>query len=308
MAGSQRILIAYDGSEPAQAAIAAAGRLFPAADAKVVFVYDRPPSPGRVLAAGAILSEEMMRSFAELEQEAAATVEEGRTLAEEAGLTVDASIIRTVGIPWPNILAAADEFDADMIVSGTRGRGRVGRALLGSTSSSLLHQSDRPILIVPERFDEDGPVLIAYDGSDAARLAVQEAARLLPGREAVVAHVWDWPLTDTLTEKALLTTPMVAASEMVDLLKGAAEDVAQNVVEEGRSLAEQHGLKARSQLVEAYDGVWRGLAKAAENSGASVLVAGSRGRGGVKSALLGSVSTALAHNAERPTLVVRPPD
>ena len=55
--------------------MAAAGRLFRGANAKVVFVYDRPPGPGRVPAGGAILGEEMMQSFAELEQEAAATVE-----------------------------------------------------------------------------------------------------------------------------------------------------------------------------------------------------------------------------------------
>ena len=302
-----RILIAYDGSEPAQAAIVATGRLFPGAEAQLVHAYDRPPAPGRALAAGGLPSDEIMRSLADLEQDASAILEEGRELAEQAGLDVRTFVSRTAGAPWPEILAAADELDADVIVSGTRGQGRLGRALLGSTSSSLLHQSHRPTLIVPELVDEDGPLLIAYDGSDAARLAVTEAARLFGGREAVVTHAWDWPLTDTLTEKALLATPMVAASEMIDLLKGAAEDVARNVVEEGRALAEEHGLVARPQLVLSHQGVWRALAAAANDAGASVLVVGSRGRGGIRSALLGSVSAALAHNAERPTLVIRPP-
>jgi nucleotide-binding universal stress UspA family protein len=46
--------------------------------------------------------------------------------------------------------------------------------------------------------------------------------------------------------------------------------------------------------------------RAADDAGAALIVAGSRGRGGIASALLGSVSSGLAHNAGRPTLIVRP--
>ena len=45
--------------------------------------------------------------------------------------------------------AAAEEFDADMIVVGSRGRSDVGSLTLGSVSHKLLHMAHRPVLVVP---------------------------------------------------------------------------------------------------------------------------------------------------------------
>jgi nucleotide-binding universal stress UspA family protein len=171
----------------------------------------------------------------------------------------------------------------------------------------LLHQTDLPLLIVPAgEHAVAGPLVMGYDGSDDARAAIATLGRLFPGREAVIAHAWDWPLTDTLSERALMAMPMVRASEVVDILKETAEDAAREVAEEGRALAEQHGLLARVELRQTTEGEWRALLAAAADLSAAVLAAGSRGRGGVTASLLGSVSTALAHHAERPTLIVRP--
>jgi nucleotide-binding universal stress UspA family protein len=63
--------------------------------------------------------------------------------AEEAGETV-----------WEKILQIADEVDASLIVTGSRGRGALKSALLGSVSWEVLSHSARPVLIVPPK---DGP-------------------------------------------------------------------------------------------------------------------------------------------------------
>ena len=53
------------------------------------------------------------------------------------------------GTPWKSILRVADEIDADVIVMGTRTHSAMGQFLLGSTANKVMHNSKRPVLIVP---------------------------------------------------------------------------------------------------------------------------------------------------------------
>jgi Universal stress protein family len=52
------------------------------------------------------------------------------------------------GIPADEIVAYADNHDVDLTVVGSRGRGAVASALLGSVSQAVLHESRRPVLVV----------------------------------------------------------------------------------------------------------------------------------------------------------------
>ncbi len=87
--------------------------------------------------------------------------------------------------------------DADMVVVGCRGLGGVGRLLLGSVSSGLVHGAHCPVAVIR---DEDplmpdpahAPVVVGIDGSPASELATEiafeEATRR--GVELVAVHVW----------------------------------------------------------------------------------------------------------------------
>ncbi len=55
--------------------------------------------------------------------------------------------------------------------------------------------------------------------------------------------------------------------------------------------------------MESGRGVWRAIAALADERGAAAIAVGSRGRGAMKAAVLGSVSSGLVHNARRPVLV-----
>jgi nucleotide-binding universal stress UspA family protein len=65
----------------------------------------------------------------------------------KAGL--EASALLVEGAAVSTILKEASKLDADMIVIGSHGRGRMHQLLLGSVSEGIVHKSECPILVVP---------------------------------------------------------------------------------------------------------------------------------------------------------------
>jgi len=296
------LLIAFDGSGAAEAAVRAAGALFPGARATVLTIHEPTISPATPFrAGGALVSPEIVeRSLTELQRELVAEAEaaaaDGVRLAESEGLIAESAVASGERQPWEPILAAAGERGAEVVVCGTRGRGPVARSVLGSTSSSLLHHADRAVLAVPETdAPPDGPALIAYDGSPAANEAIAAAGRLLPGRTVQVVHAWESPVRHSV--------PGRANGDFDTWLR----DAAAVTVEDGVGLAREAGLEASGEAVESHSTAWRVLTATAETRDAAVIVAGSQGHGRVASVLLGSVSAGLVHHAERPVLIIRAP-
>jgi nucleotide-binding universal stress UspA family protein len=305
-----RVLVAYDGSAAAEAAIATAARLLEGATGRLLTVVDVPALPrgGQVLGRepGPRDIEALSRALVDAGGELAAR---GVAAARQAGLTLDPQAAPREGTTWQTILANADATEADVIVCGSRGQGGVARSLLGSTSTRVLHHATRPVLVVPAAPDSiDGPALVAYDGSAGARAAVSVAGRLLSGRPAVLVHVWYSPLRNTFSGRALAGGPVADLREFSAEYEQMFADAAGAVLDTGVALAREAGLDPTGRAVESGSGAWRAVAQEAERSGAAVIVTGSRGRGGVSSARLGSVSSGLVHNAEAPVLVVPPDD
>ena len=140
-----------------------------------------------------------------------------------------------------------------------------------------------------------GPVLFAYDGSDLARLAIEEAGRQLePGRDAVVLTVWR-PFV-----VGFIPPPEVkfdaAASDQVR--KAAEETAAQ-----GASKAQAAGFRAQSLALKAAP-TWQGIAGVADDRDASLIVLGSHGKSGLAGVFLGSVAAAVAAHSGRTVLIV----
>lgn len=99
---------------------------------------------------------------------------------ERATGAPDAAAQVRTGPTHHEILAAADEHDAELIVLSTRARGAIRRAVLGSTAESVLKASARPVLALPSGAPWRLPsrVVVAYDLVD--RAALELAARLGP--------------------------------------------------------------------------------------------------------------------------------
>ena len=148
-------------------------------------------------------------------------------------------------------------------------------------------------------------LLIAYDGSPGARAAVEAAGRLFPGHHAVVVSVWS-SVADVVPASVIAIPPDVAR-EASDVLDRETEAGSERDAQEGARLAQDAGLQATPHNVRRVGNVWSTIAEIGDREDVAVVVVGSRGRSGVTSVLLGSVSNGLVHNCTQPVLVVHPP-
>jgi nucleotide-binding universal stress UspA family protein len=152
MSDDKPILIAYDGSDGAKAAVAAAGELFPGRRAVVLSVWHSAAAaaPATLIAIPAPVATRAYEELdAEHEQQASAMATDGATLATAAGLDAAGVAVLSHGQVWSTIVNAADEEDVAAIVVGSRGRSAVASAVLGSVANGVLHHSSRPVVVIP---------------------------------------------------------------------------------------------------------------------------------------------------------------
>lgn len=147
-------------------------------------------------------------------------------------------------------------------------------------------------------------ILIAYDGSDDSKSAIQHAGELMPGQPAVVITVWE-PYLQILTRYP--TSGALLAGEDSVQIDAASQADAEQTADEGAALARSHGLEATARVVARRDSVAETLLSEADHANANAIVTGSRGLGGLGSLLLGSTSHALLQRADRAVIVVPSP-
>ena len=98
-----------------------------------------------------------------------------------------------------------------------------------------------------------------------------------------------------------------ATDSRFDFVEGdrAAADLGERVARDGARIAQQAGFHAKPVAVEATGPVWKTIVEIADRHDAATIVMGSRGLTGLRPMLLGSVSSAIVHHADRPTLIIR---
>jgi nucleotide-binding universal stress UspA family protein len=305
-----RILIAYDDSPSARAAVERAAALFPGAECRIAAVAAGLDDFEHAAAAASVglTREEIQVAVKQLRASAVARATEiaeaGERLAGEAGLDVRSQMLETSGHEWDRLAEAARDEQADAIVCGTSRRGAMARAILGSVSSSLVRHASLPVLVVPaEAASDAGPLLIGFDASEEAERAIAAAGRLFAGDEALVVTAWRSQQRHSLTGRALAHAPH-DIRELAQALDATDEQAARHDAERGAALAREHGLDARPLAIESPEPVSHVLLSTAGEQQARAIVVGRRGRNAAVSAILGSVSASLLHAAERPVLVV----
>ncbi|WP_080875408.1 universal stress protein [Oceanobacillus timonensis] len=142
---SFNILVAYDGSDLSKKAVEEAKNQTKLAEDAVIHVATVISNGGPTMNAA------LARSFMnDLADEARPPIEKVREEMKQEGIDSKAEILMdyTFRNPGAQLIDYAKEKDIDLIVLGSRGLGGVGRFILGSVSSQVVHQAPCKVLIV----------------------------------------------------------------------------------------------------------------------------------------------------------------
>jgi nucleotide-binding universal stress UspA family protein len=189
----------------------------------------------------------------------------------------------------------------DEIVVGATGHTGFMDGVLGSVPISVVHRSHCPVIVVPPKPVADaGPtmrkIVVGLDGSPGSLEALEWAygQAIVSGAELTAVHGWIYPYPGARTSVSEPRTQMQL--DAMEELKSSLESLGPRLV--GGTIHVHPKLielaPAESLLHEAKD--------------ADLLVVGSRGRGALRSSLLGSVSRTVAQHAACPVVIVRAPD
>ncbi|WP_456789315.1 universal stress protein [Cellulomonas sp. P5_C5] len=285
---NREIVVGYDGSTHADGALAWAARV-----ARREHVPLRIVHVARTFLDGYIVADRPSDLTSQIGgQVLAGGVERLRAIDPDLEVTTQLEPEDSVAA----VLAEASK-GARLLVVGSRGRGGFAGLLLGSVSVTVAAHAHCPVVVVrtppPAAEPSTRPVVVGVDGSPTSGSAVDyafdQASRL--GLPLVAVHAWEMP-------NLFGPVPPWMPEEIEEIRM--AEKA---VLSEGLA-----GHMERYPDVSVTSMVHRGgpahvLLAASED--AELLVVGSRGLGGFRGLLLGSVSQAILHHATCPVAVVR---
>jgi nucleotide-binding universal stress UspA family protein len=313
--GAMKVLIAYDGSTCAEAALQDLERagLPQKVEARILSVSEvvlPPPMSYTLPSSGALDLQRLLEHNAlELGQEAARRLSE-RFPQWTIGVEVHP------GSPANAIITLADEWQPDLIVLGSHGRSAVGRLFLGSVSHTVLNEAHGSVRIArgpgyaaglagaPAALDKEatprtGPVriLVGIDGSAIAEVAVDSiAARHWPANSVVRLLHADFNISPVAADHVL-----VAIAQWISEERGRIAEA----VERARQILVNAGLTV--EVVVRPGDARQLLLEEAEEWHAETIFLGAKNLTQAGRLRLGSVSSAIASRAHCSVEVVRRP-
>jgi nucleotide-binding universal stress UspA family protein len=312
MKKNMRILIAYDGSDCAEAALddlAQAG-LPETAEAIVMSITEvwlPPPPVSSYEIVEQAMSVHVPADLKKVYAKGSRAVKEAKALAERGVARVRASFPKwkvqaqaIYGSPAWELVFKADKWKPDLIIVGSHGRSALGRFVLGSVSQRIVTEARCSVRIARGRVGSPVRIVIGMDGSPASYAAVRAVAeRNWPAQSQARVVVVDDPLQPTLVGELI---PLVA--ESVDSNNRMDRGQIQKFAEDAAKLIRSGNLHA-SVAIEEGDPK-HVLPKVAEQWGANSIFVGATGFSNrFERFMLGSVSSAVAARAHCSVEVVR---
>ena len=280
--GFNRIVLATDGSEGAQAAVLATIDLarFTAATVRVAHIWNL-----EVHHRHGAWDVELRTDAERLVQETVDQLTRAGVMAEKEIFRADTKHVAA------SIALIAHEFEADLVIIGSRGLSDWKSLFEHSVSHQVLAAVDCPVLIVRSRTIEGSVstqrILVAIAGGDDVAPAVRAAAAIadIHGHPSVmVAHVMQ----------------QIVGVQGYAYFETEAET--QAMLDEAVALFKLRGIDAEAEAIRPQP-VAGALAEAAASWNADLIVTGSSRMGDASSLLLGSVSHDLLHRTDLPVLI-----
>ena len=277
----KKLLVAVDGSEISLHAFKEALRI---SKEDVLVLSAAPPYSGDLRVMGTSDLGELLRQPCDV------ALGRVREMAE-----AERAQIRPVCVmaePYEAIVETAEDEGRDLIVMGVRGASLAQRLLVGSTTARVIGYSSQDVLVVPEKgslgWDR---ILVATDGSEYSRKAVDKALELLQYSRGVLTVVSVLEISPHIYAVA----PEVTEEKIKLPLK---------YVEEVKELAASRGILAEGVVREA-ECANEIITDVARKKSIDLIVLGSHGRTGIKRLLMGSVTESVIAHAPCPVLVVK---
>jgi nucleotide-binding universal stress UspA family protein len=223
-------------------------------------------------------------------------------LATSPGLTVSTTV--RVGDPADQILTAAEEEQAQLVVLTTHGRTGLARWVRGSVAEKLVRYGAAPLLLirpwdaapaVAGRAHLGGRVLVPLDGSSLAEQVLPEALRLAAGAEGEVVLVTVTPVEQEHAKH------VAAARRAMVQSRGQGRTYLHDIARRLRS----ENTAVRTVVLTATD-VAGAIVEQAAMDEADVIAMCTHGRGSTGRLLYGSVADRVAHEARVPVLLCHP--
>jgi nucleotide-binding universal stress UspA family protein len=285
------ILLPFDGSEDAAAALHHTSELAHWADATIQVLYVADTTRDSVTVVDGETVDALVEQGEDVVEEAAKTL-------ETLGAAYDTDIVQ--GNPAPTIVDYAERYDQDLVVMPTHAREGISRYLAGSVSEKVVRLSPVPVLTVRMQPDEtfEFPyenILLPTDGSSAATAAADHIVEFAARLEATV-HVL------SVVDDAALGLDVRSATSGKDS-EAAATDAVETVV----SAAETHGVTDTVTHIEHGSPV-EAILDCIESNDIHAVGMGTTGRRGTDRILLGSVAESTVRSAPVPVMTIAEPD
>ncbi|WP_308590048.1 universal stress protein [uncultured Megasphaera sp.] len=212
-------------------------------------------------------------------------------------LTVHA--VQLVSTPEIGIMSEAEKCDADLIVMGRRGSHSLSEQLLGSASTYVLAHAKCPVLVAHN--PKNGPyhqILVPVDGSKESLEALKTALRLSQVDDATITALHVSNMRDLIAEETALDQKKKGLEDLGDRLRRNAKDVFERCRQALPADVKVHYVAQIGRPGPT-------ILKEAEQTHTDLIIMGSRGRTGLKSLLLGSVSRYVTGHSLLPVMIVK---